>query len=94
MERIKTLTILFDVVLHMTCTLPAYDSCSKPCTDVTYSFSAEPFTALTAPELVLVSQCDWTDRPSLITIQFSRRVTVEYVSKANREGFKNSSSID
>ena len=52
------------------------------------------FSALTAPELVQVSQCDWTDRPSLITIQFSRRVTVEYVSKANREGFKNSSSID
>ena len=68
----------------MTCTLAAYDSCSKPCTDVTYSFSAEPFTALTAPELVLVSQCDWTDRPSLITIQFSRRLILEYV----REGLR------
>ena len=36
--------------------------------------------ALTAEETRLASQCDWTERPSFITIQFSRRIIVEYVS--------------
>ena len=64
--------------LHINQSLSAYDSCSKPCTEVTYSFSAEPFTAMTPSELSLVSQCSWTPSPSLLTIQVSRRVTVEY----------------
>ena len=64
--------------LHINQYLSAYDSCSKPCTEVTYSFSAEPFTAMTPSELSLVSQCSWTPSPSLLTIQVSRRVTVEY----------------
>ena len=34
---------------------------------------------MTAAELSLVSRCNWTASPSLLTIQFSRRVTVEYV---------------
>ena len=58
----------------------AYDSCSKPCTDVTYSIEAEAFTALTSDETRQVSKCLWADRPSLLIIMFSRRIILEYVS--------------
>ena len=58
----------------------AYDSCPKPCTEVAYTFAAEPFTANTVEELRQLSQCSWLERPSLLALQFSRRIQFEYVS--------------
>ena len=51
-------------LLKMITTLPqlqfrlvaAYDSCRRPCTEVTYSFQAEPFTASTAEERDIARQ--------------------------------------
>ena len=60
----------------------AYDSCLnlKPCTDVTYSVEVESFNALTSQETRYASRCLWTDRPSLLSLLFSRRIIWEDVS--------------
>ena len=58
----------------------AYNSCVKPCTDVTYSIEAESFTAVTSNETRHISRCDWTDSPSILSLLFSRRIIWEYVS--------------
>ena len=60
--------------------LSAYESCPKPCTEVAYTFAAEPFTANTVEDLSELSQCSWLERPSVLSLQFSRKIQFEYVS--------------
>ena len=69
--------------LHINQYLSAYDSCSKPCTEVTYTFSAEPFTAMTDEELLEQSKCTWRPGLSLLAVRFNRRILYEYVSIRN-----------
>ena len=66
--------------------MSAFESCPRPCTEVAYTFQAEPFTANTAEELRELSQCSWLERPSLLALQFSRKIQFEYVSSELRTG--------
>ena len=72
----KSLALLIVLISSIT----AFESCPKPCTEVSYTFDAEPFTANTVEDLSQLSRCSWLEKPSLLALQFSRRIQLEYVS--------------